>query len=84
MLFMSSGKPPKLPASAPMTDTEYVGFGGTRCPYCRSTEIEAPSSCDVDAGITTQLLVCHNCDGKWTDNYRLIGYRTESSRRNRH
>jgi hypothetical protein len=77
---MSSKKPSKLSASAPMTDTEYVALGGTHCPYCRSSEIEAPGGCEVDAGIATQLIVCHNCDGEWTDQYRLIGYHTDSPR----
>lgn len=78
---MSSKKPSNLSASAPMTDTEYVALGGTRCPYCRSGEISAPGGCEVDAGIASQLMVCHNCDGEWTDQYRLTGYQTDSARR---
>jgi transposase-like protein len=67
-----------------MTDAEYVSLGGTHCPHCRSTQIEAPGSCEVDAGTASQLMVCHNCDGEWTDQYKLTGYHLESPRRDRH
>ena len=48
-----------------------------RCPWCRSGDIEAPASPEVDSGTATQLLKCNQCGKRWIDIYRLVNMREE-------
>lgn len=51
---------------------DYVSGGGIECPFCKSENIIGGDT-DINDGITTQPLVCHNCDEMWTDIYKMTG-----------
>lgn len=56
-----------------VTNAGYVLGRGTRCPVCRSENIEG-GSVEVDAGAATQEVYCVDCGSEWEDVYSLIGY----------
>jgi len=58
---------------ARMTDEEHLQHTGTRCPYCRSDEIEG-YELNFKSGTISQEIICLNCDARWYDVYRLTGY----------
>jgi len=63
-----------LPCAKPMTEVQYVKSRGLRCPYCKSSDVEAPGSVDIDSGTATQEIRCNDCEAFWTDIYHLVGY----------
>jgi predicted Zn-ribbon and HTH transcriptional regulator len=64
-----------------MTQQEYVESKGTRCPKCRSDQIEG-DSLEVDGTDCTQDILCRSCGFGWTDVYTLVGYVPEEENRN--
>jgi transposase-like protein len=51
---------------------EYLMHGGTRCPYCKSTEVDADSpECDGTVGWAN--VCCETCRSEWTDQWSLTG-----------
>lgn len=59
----------KVPASS----EEYVKAGGAKCPFCDSTDIQG-HEVTIDEGKAYQPMGCNECDGEWTDTYKLEGY----------
>ena len=57
----------------PMTKKQYVEAGGTRCPICRSDQIEGESVQAFYAGEATQEVSCLDCHAEWVDCYTLTG-----------
>jgi hypothetical protein len=56
-----------------MTQEEYKGTGGCKCPFCESEDIDA-ASMEVDSNIASQEICCANCDAEWKDLYDLKEY----------
>lgn len=56
-----------------MTDAEYCKARGTKCPNCRSEDIEG-GYMQVDGETAWQDIVCNSCGGHWRDLYSLIGF----------
>jgi len=57
-----------------MTDKEYTEFGGTRCPYCESLDLEHTMAWN-DGIKYHQDVECMDCGRSWEDVYELKGYR---------
>jgi hypothetical protein len=53
-------------------EKEYLKFGGHRCPYCNSDNIEGEVGIEVDAFGSTQYVTCFDCDNRWMDCYKLV------------
>lgn len=53
-----------------MSNQEYIDVDGSRCPNCRSSNIEANQ--DFDG--CSQEAKCHDCGASWVDCYNLVGY----------
>jgi hypothetical protein len=51
---------------------DYVSSGGMECPFCESEDI-AGGDREMDYGVTTQTVVCHNCNEQWSDIYTMTG-----------
>jgi len=49
---------------------EYLDSRGSRCPFCKSEEIEG-REINIDCDYTTQEVVCNNCGKSWRDIYQL-------------
>ncbi len=50
---------------------EYLKAGGTRCPKCKSDDVDG-GFVDVDSGGAWQHIVCNNCGAEWNDIYKLV------------
>lgn len=62
----------KITESLDELANEYIEFKGTRCPYCRSYNIEGLESPDFCGGATiSQLCHCLDCLREWSDVYDL-------------
>lgn len=46
----------------------------SRCPFCKSDDIEAGEMEIPDGPTTRQPVVCHDCGEEWVDIYQLVGY----------
>lgn len=57
-----------------LTNKEYVKNVGGYCPVCESTDIEAPSSPEIDGGTAWQDVKCGVCGSRWADYYKLVEY----------
>lgn len=57
----------------PMTTEQYVETGGTRCPFCRSQNLDG-GPFEADAGGATQEVGCNDCGKSWLDVHTLIKY----------
>lgn len=57
-------------ALAPERIKEYIKDGGTRCPRCRSDQIEG-GPIEVDKGWADQEMWCNDCEASWIDKYTL-------------
>jgi hypothetical protein len=51
--------------------SEYLALGGSGCPYCRASEINA-GALNVDHGGIEQKVECEKCGRAWVDIYKLI------------
>ena len=49
----------------------YLNNKGQRCPFCKSTDIEAEDPPEMDGNIACQIVSCTDCGGKWEDQYTL-------------
>jgi hypothetical protein len=58
----------------PDPQQQYLENGGTCCPNCGSTSIQA-SALEQDADIAEQMVDCQDCHANWYDQFRLTGYR---------
>ncbi len=56
-----------------LSDAEYVGIGGVRCPHCRSETIEG-GQFYAEAGTVWRPMWCHACGQEWSDIYKLAGW----------
>lgn len=54
-----------------MTPSEYVELGGTYCPVCHSTNIDA-ERIEPDADGASCKVTCFSCDSTWLDVYSLV------------
>lgn len=57
-----------------MTDEEYVKEEGTKCPYCKSLNIERIDPVGFDETISWKTVICNNCGERWSDIFELTGY----------
>lgn len=53
-------------------DTEYIANGGSRCPNCGSSRIQA-DDIDMDGLQAWQGVMCHDCNATWVDVFNLVG-----------
>lgn len=56
-----------------MTDKQYTGAGGNKCPFCGSENISG-NAFNAYGGSTTQEVGCDDCGAEWLDQYILTGY----------
>ena len=54
---------------------EYVNNGGSRCPFCGSEVLEGLYAPVVEEGTAYQEVTCFDCESKWRDEYKLIGFK---------
>jgi transposase-like protein len=52
---------------------EYVKEGGSRCPFCKSGNIEGTAGFDYAGDMIFQDITCNSCGETWTDEYTLTG-----------
>jgi hypothetical protein len=57
----------------PMTQAQFVNFGGNKCPYCGSTELTA-SGLEADGDQVWDETECDSCGASWTTTYGVNGY----------
>lgn len=50
---------------------EYLSHGGARCPYCKSKDLEANGSPQIDGPDAWQEMYCLTCGSGWRDYYKL-------------
>ena len=48
----------------------YINQGGVKCPYCSSDDIDVKFN-ELNYGLLTQIVVCHECKKEWQDVYKL-------------
>jgi hypothetical protein len=58
----------------PNPQQQYLEDGGTTCPHCGSTAIQA-SNLEPDGMTADQMVDCQECHASWWDQFHLIGYR---------
>jgi len=51
---------------------DYVDRGGVNCPACNDHNIEMVGTMDENSDGKWQSCVCHNCEARWTDYYKLV------------
>lgn len=61
------------PSHGPMSEAQFVAFGGLRCPYCGSKDVAA-DSLDADGPNVTDEASCDACGASWKTAYRVCGY----------
>ena len=62
------------PVMGAMTDGQYIGRKGCRCPSCGSYNVVSRGSAQIDNGNAYQNVKCEKCDAEWSDSYALNGY----------
>lgn len=60
-----------------LSDKEYVGRGGGKCPKCGSDQLEG-DSWNADSNHATQEVACLDCGFSYLDFYELTGYMKEN------
>jgi transposase-like protein len=56
-------------------EKEYLSRRGTRCPYCKGTDISSDHS-DIATGGPDELfpkVTCDDCGKTWIEQYQLVG-----------
>lgn len=53
-------------------EKRYLREGGTKCPYCSSSDIEELDF-DFCGDVATQDMECMECEKSWTATYELTG-----------
>lgn len=53
-----------------MTKEAYIKSGYTKCPKCKSENIEG-GSVEIDCNGASQDVTCLDCNAEWTDIYTL-------------
>ena len=51
----------------------YLASGGTYCPYCGASYIEATGNTQFTGGSMTETIICRECDREWADIWTLTG-----------
>ena len=54
-----------------LSDKEYIEEGGSRCPYCYSTNLNKDN---WDGNTFVEEVFCNECGKGWFDCYSLVGY----------
>jgi hypothetical protein len=57
---------------SPEQEAEYISNRGSKCPICRSDNLEG-GSLDVDGPVARVEATCLDCDAEWIDIYTLSG-----------
>jgi hypothetical protein len=61
-----------------MTQTEYAANNGSRCPSCRSENIDSTDRLRdcirTDVRMATRSMCCQSCKFCWTETYNISGY----------
>ncbi|WP_396334134.1 hypothetical protein [Burkholderia anthina] len=65
---------PGVPATGPMTESEYVGSRGVRCPSCGTSSGLRGEEVEIEDGAAFQRVGCGECGATWSDLYRLVSY----------
>lgn len=61
------------PSQGPMTEAQYVRYGGNRCPFCGSSELEA-GDVEADGAEAWDRTDCMSCCSSWSSAFKLSGY----------
>jgi hypothetical protein len=56
-----------------MTDAQFVRYGGNRCPFCGSHDLDA-SGLQADGSIAWDHTECEECGSSWNTSYSVCGY----------
>jgi hypothetical protein len=57
-----------------MTNKQYVKFGGDKCPSCKKTSAMSMDHIIDTIGTAYRNMICGECDIRWTEYYKLVGY----------
>mgnify|MGYP001565147231 CR=1 FL=1 len=65
------------PTLTPKDIKRYVNKGFSKCPFCKSDDIQG-DSIEVDGHSVWQEIECMNCQAEWTDIYTLTNMEVRS------
>lgn len=54
-------------------EADYLASGASKCPWCKSPNIEGTGDVDYDADWYSNHVVCNACGKEWEDVYTLSG-----------
>ncbi len=54
-------------------EKKYLAGGGSKCPYCTSSNVTATGHIEIDGINGWQSVICLDCESEWTDIYTLTG-----------
>ena len=57
-----------------MTQEDYTGYEGGRCPACSSEDISSTEQMEHHGISVSQLIICDACGASWSDIFLLAGY----------
>jgi hypothetical protein len=55
-------------------EQDYLASGGSKCPFCKSENIEVTGNHNFDADYATIGCQCYACGKDWTEVYTLTGF----------
>lgn len=61
------------PGQEPMTDAQFVRYGGSRCPFCGGHELES-AEVEADGPNAWDETSCSDCGSTWSTAYKVCGY----------
>jgi transposase-like protein len=59
-----------------MTNKEYLNYGGSKCPKCKSENIST-GAFNTDSNEAWCSVTCEDCKLEFTELYKLIGFKLE-------
>ena len=57
-----------------LTEQEYIQELGQVCPICKASDIRTDGEASFDADYAWQRITCEDCNARWDDVYKLVGY----------
>ena len=57
-----------------LSEKEYVKAGGSKCPKCKSKDIEYTGKDHFCGQECSHLVFCNNCEFTYWDQYQLAGF----------
>jgi len=57
-----------------LTEQEYIQELGQVCPVCKASDIRTDGEANFDDDYAWQRVNCKDCNARWDDVYKLVGY----------